>query len=177
MRIALFIILIFVTESLIAQRYKSVEGSITFFSDATIEDITATNKKGISIFDAGNGEIAFLVTISDFDFDKSLMKEHFNEKYMESDKYPKATFKGSILGYDSNVKGDQEVTARGALTIHGQTKNINTTGVISFSDSHLTMTASFMVELEDYNIKIPKLLWQNIAERVEVTIKYTYQAL
>lgn len=167
----------FVAESLIAQRYKSVEGSITFFSDATIEDITATNRKAISIFDASNGEIAFLVTIIDFDFDKSLMKEHFNEKYMESDKYPKASFKGSILDYDSNVKGDQEVTATGLLTIHGQTENINAKGVISFSDSHLTMNASFMVELEDFNIKIPKLLWQNIAERVEVRIKYTYQKL
>lgn len=159
---------------MIAQRYKSEEGSITFFSDASIEDITATNTKAISIFDVSSGEVAFLVTINDFDFDKSLMKEHFNEKYMESDKYPKATFKGRIMDYDSKVKGDQEVTAKGELTIHGQTKSINVTGVISFNDNRITMDSSFMVELEDFNVKIPKLLWQNIAERVEVTIKFIY---
>ena len=82
------------------QRYFAEKSLITFYSDGVVEDITAKNEKVTSIFDAMKGDIAFLMSIKDFQFEKKLMQVHFNEKYMESEKYPKSTFQGKILGFD-----------------------------------------------------------------------------
>ena len=154
-----------------------VSGTVSFFSDATIEDIAATNTLCNSLFDSSTGSVAYIITISGFEFDKSLMQEHFNEKYMESDKYPKASFKGSITGFDKSVSGEQSVSAKGIMNIHGQSNDLTIPGTIQFDNGTVTMKATFMVELADYKIKIPKLLWQNIAERVEVNVEFEYKAL
>lgn len=173
--IASFLLLI--PSLLFAQKYKSQQSVVTFFSDAAIEDIAATNQTSSSLFDASTGAIVFLITISDFQFEKSLMQEHFNEKYMESDKYPKATFKGNIHGFDKNATTDQSVNAIGTLTIHGQSKEIDVKGTLEKQKDVITIKSSFIVELADFKIKIPKLLWQNIAENVEVKIEFTFKAL
>src|SRR5690349_8061189 len=94
-------VLILFSNVVFSQKYVAEKSQITFFSDAALEDITATNKKASSIFNSANGEIVFSVPISEFQFAKSLMQEHFNEKYMESDKYPKSTFQGKIENYDA----------------------------------------------------------------------------
>lgn len=177
MKVCMAILLLSVSVPLTAQKYKSDQSTVTFFSDAAIEDIAATNKKSSSIFDASKGDIVFLITIMDFQFEKSLMQEHFNEKYMESDKFPKATFKGKVVGFDNNKEGVQDVTANGTLTIHGQTKQIDVSGTLEKQGSSLLLKSAFMVELKDFDIKIPTLLWQNIAERVEVKIDFTYKML
>src|SRR5437868_1139015 len=109
MRSALFFLLLFaVTIFANAQKYTAEKGQITFFSDAAIEDIRAVNTVVGSLFNATSGEIVFIMKIRDFTFDKSLMREHFNEKYMESEKYPKATFQGKINGFKPGVGGDQK---------------------------------------------------------------------
>lgn len=177
MKLYIVVLLLLVNETLIAQKFKSEESIVTFYSEAAIENIAATNEKSSSLFDASTGAIVFLITISDFQFEKSLMQEHFNEKYMESEKYPKATFKGNIQGFDINAAGDQLVNAKGTLTIHGQSKEIDVKGTLDKQKDVITMKSSFIVELADYKIKIPKLLWQNIAENVEVKIEFTYKAL
>lgn len=173
----LLILFVLLSASLTAQKFKSDQSTVIFFSDATIEDITATNEKSASIFDSSTGEIAFLITITDFQFEKSLMQEHFNEKYMESDKFPKATFKGRVSGFEKAVATAQQVNAKGTLTIHGQSKEVNVNGMIEKNGENLVLKSKFMVELADFKIKIPQLLWQNIAERVEVTVNFTYKAL
>jgi hypothetical protein len=160
-----------------AQKYKSETGSISFFSEAAVEDIAAINEKASSLFNSATGEIAFLVTIPDFEFVKSLMQEHFNEKYMESDQFPKASFKGRITGYDMSSDGAQSVNAIGVLTIHGQSKELTTSGKFEIHDGEIKMTSAFVVKLADYNIKIPKLLWRNIAEQVEVKTVFTYRGI
>ncbi|HEY5692395.1 MAG TPA: YceI family protein [Cyclobacteriaceae bacterium] len=177
MKFNFFLLYILFSYSLLAQQFKSAEGQVTFFSDAAIEDISAINKGASSIFDLSNGEIVFLITIMDFTFDKSLMQEHFNEKYMESDKFPRATFKGKVTGFDMTVPGVQQVSAKGMLTIHGRSKEIDVKGSIEKQASLLLLKSAFMVELEDFKIKIPKLLWQNIAERVEVKVDFTYKTI
>lgn len=163
--------------STFAQKYKSKSSEITFFSEAPVENIDATNKDGSSVFDEGKNEIVFSIPIRSFEFDKSLMQEHFNEKYMESEEYPKALFTGKIEGYDKNKSGSQQATAKGDMTIHGVTQPVEITGTISKSGNEIEIQSTFIVRLEDYKIKIPKVLWQNIAEEVEVKIKFIYQSL
>lgn len=157
-----------------AQKFVAEKSVITFFSDALIEDITATNSKTLSIFNKQTGEIAFSVPIREFQFDKKLMQEHFNEKYMESDKYPKATFSGKLLNFDETQTGIQNVKASGKLSIHGVTKDVELSGTVQLSDK-LVLKSKFNVKLADYKIKIPQVVFQNIAEVVEVSVDITYK--
>ena len=159
----------------IAQKFVTEKTYVRFFSDAAIEDITAENRKTSSIFNSSTGEIVFSVPIRDFQFAKSLMQEHFNEKYMESEKFPKATFQGKIENYELEAGGVQEATALGKLTIHGVTKEVEIPGTIEKKNNKLLMKTKFIVKLEDYGIEIPQLLWQNIAEQVEVTGEFTFK--
>jgi polyisoprenoid-binding protein YceI len=157
-----------------AQKYTSEKSTVTFFSSATLEDIKADNTKASSVFDASNGNIAYVVPINEFQFKKSLMQEHFNEKYMETEKYPKSTFQGKIVGFDPNA-ATQNVKAQGKLTIHGVTKDVEIPGTIEKQGDKLVMKSVFIVKLADYKVDIPKLMWQNIAEQVEVTVNFTYK--
>lgn len=158
-----------------AQKFTSDRGYVKFYSHAAIEDITAKNEKVTALFDLATGSIAFVVPINQFVFAKSLMQEHFNEKYMESERYPKSTFQGRIVGYNADVAGEQSVTAQGKLTIHGVTQEVNIPGQITRTDKGVNMAAKFMVELKDYKVEIPRLMWQNIAERVEVTLELSFR--
>ena len=107
----LMLLLGLVSYSAYAQIYRSYDTFTSFFSEARLEDIKADNKEGIAIFNAETGELAFSVPIKGFQFRKSLMQEHFNENYMESHKYPNATFKGSIINYEGLIPGKKEVVA------------------------------------------------------------------
>jgi len=158
-----------------AQKYSTEQTFVSFFSDAAIEDITAENKKAAGVFNSATGDIAFSVPIKEYQFEKSLMKEHFNEKYLETEKYPKSTFQGKVSGYDPNATGTQTVSSKGKLTIHGETKEVEIPGTIEKQGNKLLMKSKFIVKLEDYNIAIPQLLWQNIAEQVEVTADFTFK--
>lgn len=164
-----------VSLSLSAQKYTTEKTFVSFFSDAAIEDISAENTKTVGVFNSATGDIAFSVPIKDYEFEKSLMKEHFNEKYMESEKFPKSTFQGKVTGYDPNATGPQNATSKGKLTIHGVTKEVEIPGTIEKQGEKLLMKSKFIVKLQDYKIAIPKLLWQNIAEQVEVTVDFTFK--
>jgi polyisoprenoid-binding protein YceI len=160
-----------------AQKFTSDKTYVKFFSDAAIEDITAENTKSSSIFNEATGDVVFSIPIKEFEFAKSLMKEHFNEKYMETEQFPKSTFQGKISGYQSTTTGEQKATAIGKMTIHGVTQDIQIPGTMVNANGLLTMKAKFMVKLVDYKIKIPQLLWKNIAEEVEVTVEFNYKPL
>ncbi len=177
--VKLFLIGSLVTSTFLvnAQKYTTVSSSISFFSDAAIEDIKAENTKTLSIFNVATGDVAFSIPIKDFEFEKSLMKEHFNEKYMETEKYPKATFQGKVTGYSSSLTEDQIVTATGKLTIHGVTKDVTLSGSLKFSEEKIEAKSLFKIALADYKIKIPQLLWQNIAEEVEVSLNFIYKPI
>lgn len=160
-----------------AQKYAAEKSFVSFYSKATIEDITAENTKSQSIFNAATGEIVFAIPIQEFQFAKSLMKEHFNEKYMDTEKYPKSTFQGKITGFDIHATGSQQAKASGKLTIHGVTQEIDVPGTVEFVDGKVMVKSSFIVKLETYNITRPQLMWQNIAEQVEVKIEFTYKPI
>jgi len=159
----------------IAQKFKSTVGTIKFYSEELLEDITAINNKVKSIFDSETGQIVFSVTMTGFEFEKSLMQEHFNEKYLESDKYPKATFNGTIIGFEVN-KMNPDVETEGELEIHGVKNRVKVRGKLDFIGDNLIMHSIFMVKLVDYKITVPKLMFQNIAEEIEVTIDIEYKA-
>jgi hypothetical protein len=169
------ILLIFATSAVHAQKYTVEKGSIIFFSKATLEDIKAENQKVVSLFNSETGAIAFSVPIVEFQFEKSLMQEHFNEKYLESDKFPKATFQGTLANVQMNSAEEQVVKATGKLTIHGVTKEVAFPGTFQHKNGKVIMTSTFMIRLEDYQVAIPQLMWQNIAEEVEVSLSFIYK--
>ncbi len=158
-----------------AQKYVLEKGAITFFSDATVEDIAAKNEKASSIMNVQTLDIAFSVPIREFQFEKKLMQEHFNEKYLESEKFPKSTFTGKMVGFNSAAKGIQQVKAQGKLSIHGVTTAVEISGTAEVQSDKIILKSKFIVKLADYKIKIPQLMWQNIAEQVEVTVDFTYK--
>ena len=159
---------------IIAQKYISEKSEVVFFSEAPMENIEAHNKNATSVFDASSGEIVFSVPIKSFQFEKSLMQEHFNENYMESDKFPKSTFKGKVSGFQ-NKEGIQKVSAEGSLLIHGVTKNVKVTGDMQVKEGKIFLNAKFPVSVAEYDIKIPKIVFYNIAEVVDVTLNFQYK--
>jgi polyisoprenoid-binding protein YceI len=172
---AVLVLVLTVCISAVAQKYTAAKSFISFYSHAAIEDITADNKKVSSILNVATNDIVFSVPINEFKFAKSLMQEHFNEKYMESDKYPKATFSGKVSGFDPSKSGVQKAKANGKLTIHGVTRDVEIPGTLEKQGESLQLKAKFVVKLADYKIEIPQLLWQNIAEQVEVTADFLYK--
>lgn len=159
------------------QRFFAEKSTVTFFSDGVIEDIAATNTKVTSIFDVTKGDIAYLLSIKDFQFEKKLMQVHFNEKYMESEKFPKSTFQGKVTGFNISVSGEQQVKAVGKLTIHGVTKEVELPGTAEVKGNQVFVKAKFMVKLKDYSITVPQIVWQNIAQQIEVKVEFIYRPL
>ncbi len=158
------------------QKYNATSSNVRFFSSAPLEDIEANTTTAKSIVDMKTGEFAYAIKIKDFKFDKSLMQEHFNENYLESEKYPEATFTGKILDW-SGKKGKQEVIAQGNLTVHGITREVAIKSTINYEDNKVSIQSVFPIKLVDHKIKIPKAVFYNIAEEVEVTIKFDYEAI
>lgn len=169
----LFSLLVLGFTSIQAQKYFTRDGKITFSSDTPIEKIEAHNQKATCVLNAADGRMEFAVLIKAFQFEKALMQEHFNENYMESATYPKATFKGQISNIeaiDFSKDGNYEVTVAGDMTIHGVTQAVSTTGNILVKDGKLSADATFETKPGDYDIKIPAVVRKNIAEIVQVTV-------
>lgn len=156
-----------------AQRYTVEKSTVSFFREASVEDIAATNTKATGTLDPHSNELAFDVPVEEFQFKKSLMKQHFNEKYLESSTYPTATFRGRISGFSESMTGEQRVKATGLLTIHGVSREVTLEGRCTSTGDGLKLTAKFLVRLEDYRVRIPTLFWKTVAESVDVTVEFT----
>ncbi|MBW4891395.1 YceI family protein [Mucilaginibacter sp. HMF5004] len=155
--------------------YVCKNAKISLFSKAPIEDIEAISNKGASVFNATTGELAFNVQIRSFQFPKSLMQDHFNTEYMDSDKFPAAGFKGKIQEkIDVTKDGNTAITVVGDLTVHGVTKARTIPGMVTIKSGIITMTAEFMVKCADHNIHIPTIVFHNIAETIKMNVAATY---
>jgi hypothetical protein len=161
-------------------KYFTRTGNISFYSKTPLEDIQASNRQVASIIDFSNGEIVFSVLMKSFSFPKALMQEHFNENYVESDKYPKSTFKGKISNVQSvNVEksGVYPVDIEGELTLHGVSKPVKTTGTLEVKDNKIYGKSQFTVAVADYNIEIPRLVRDNIAKNVDIQVDMVYEPM
>ena len=170
MRLFLLLALLFFGTSLQAQRFATREAHIAFLSETPIEDIRAESREASAIFDAETGQLAFQVPILSFHFPKALMEEHFNENYMETERYPKATFRGQVMDLDLSADGPQAVRATGTLEMHGVAVERDITGCMENTGSGWRIEAAFDVPCADHDIAIPKVVSENIAEVIGVTL-------
>lgn len=149
------------------------DGNTKFTSEAPLELIKAQSNKTTGVIDCANKTVAFSIDIDSFDgFNSGLQKEHFKENYMETERYPKATFKGKLIeDVDFNKNGTYAVRAKGIFNIHGTEKEKIVKVKITVKDKEILVDASFEVPLEDHNIKIPKVVNQKIASIIMVEVK------
>jgi polyisoprenoid-binding protein YceI len=161
-------------------KFLTNEGTVRFYSHTAIEDITATNNQVAAVIDAESGEVAIIVVMTEFQFEKKLMQEHFNENYVESEKFPKATFIGRIENNESvdySAQGTYPVKVSGEMTIHGVTREISSEGTLEVTGEGITARTRFLLNPEDYDIKIPRVVRNNIAENMEITAEISGQPM
>lgn len=158
--------------------YMSKSAVISFFAGTAVEDIDATNEKALSFFNTETGEVVISIPNKDFHFRRSLMEEHFNENYMETGKFPKSEFKGkinNIKSFNFTEAGPFQVSVTGQLNIHGVSKERTIDVTVRKEGNRLIAETKFKVQLEDHKIDRPKILWEKIAESVEVNANLAYE--
>lgn len=157
-----------------AQKYFTNKGVTTFYSSTPVEDIKATNKQTSALINTDENSLVCIMENTKFVFPKALMQEHFNENYMESDKYPKSSFTGKYnKKIDPAVDGKYSVTVTGKLSIHGTLKEVSIPATIEVKNGQIIGHSVFKVKTKDYNIKVPTVVVSKIAEEIQVTIDFT----
>jgi polyisoprenoid-binding protein YceI len=153
------------------QQYYSRTGMVGFHASTPLEDITAENDQVYVIVDVSKKQLAFSSLLKGFIFPKELMQEHFNENYVESDKYPKATFTGSFSGdVDLHKEGRYAVRVKGELSVHNTTKMVEAPATLEVKGGTLIATAQLVVKPEDFQIAIPSVVRNKIAKEVTVNV-------
>ncbi|MDH3710578.1 MAG: YceI family protein [Cyclobacteriaceae bacterium] len=141
------------------------------------ENIEAHNGQTSAVLDTQTGALAVSIPVSGFKFEKALMQEHFNENYMETGKYPKAIFRGQIEDFSNmDFSEPTPVKISGEITIHGVTKAIQLEGTLGKQHENMVGNAAFELNVADFDIKIPKVVINNIAETVQVMIDLEFKA-
>ncbi len=161
--------------SVYAQKYIEKKGQIIFeASEKLFEPVKAENNAVTAILDIETNQIAGLALIKGFHFKNSLMEEHFNENYIESETYPKATFKGKLLNFDASIltKNSLEVMIEGKLKLHGKEKEIRTPLSIQKINDILILKGSFKVVPADFDIEIPSIVRNKIAKEIIVQLEF-----
>jgi polyisoprenoid-binding protein YceI len=161
------------TQGSAQSRYFTKSGDITFDASGAMEDIKAENKKATFVLDAKTGAIELAVLLKAFEFDRALMQEHFNENYVESDKYPKSTYKGKIADFanvDLSKDGTYPVKISGQLNIHGETKAVPASGTFVVKGGKVSGKASFTILLSDFDIEITSLVKDKISKTVNINV-------
>lgn len=156
-------------------KYLTKTGIINFEASVpSVEEVKAVNKSVTAILNADNGEFAALVFVKGFRFKNALMEEHFNENYAESDTYPKSTFKGKIKDFSvDKLKSTTAFKIDGTLTFHGKTKQVNDVIINIIKDKDIiSAMGDFKVSVSDFDIKIPKIVRDKVAEDVNVSFNF-----
>ena len=177
----LFISILAVSISANAQdRYITRSAKVHFFSKTDMENIEAVNTKGTCVVDFKTGQIEVAVLMKAFEFEKELMMEHFNENYVESDKFPKSTFKGTIAdigSVDFGKNGNYPVKIKGQLTLHGITKDVLADGSFEVKEGKLSGKSSFIITLADYKIVVPSVVKDNISKTIKIDISAAFEKM
>lgn len=163
------------------EKFFTKSGKIFFkCTKSPLEKIEAVNKSGICVLDTKTGNLQFAVMMKGFEFEKALMQEHFNENYVESNKYPKADFKGQIVNNEEikyNADGSYAAKVKGVLTIHGETKDVETSGIIQIKNGKLSATTDFIIQLSDFKISIPSLVSDKVSNTVSISVDCSLELL
>lgn len=168
-------VLVLLTNTSFSQIYLCKNGNISFFQETSVEDIEARSSRLLSILNTENNMIVYKVDMESFIFEKSLMRDHFNENYVESGKYPTALFRGMINEkIDWSKDGEYNITSIGDMTMHGVSKRITEKGKLTIKNGEINITNYFTIKFTDYDVKIPSLLTKQLAESVEVSINCIY---
>lgn len=174
--IVISVILLIIGVNSFAQDKKITKtGTITFEASVpSFEEVKAKNESVTCVLNTKTGEIASLVLMKGFRFKIALMEEHFNENYIESDKYPKATFKGTIQGFNWNIIGNspKEFKMNGKLELHGKSNEINTVVLLRKIDESLEIIANFNLNSDDFNIEIPSVLAKKVSKTIKVKANF-----
>lgn len=174
-KITLLFLLLLTQFSFAQEEMITHSGIVNFEASVPLfEEVKATNQTSSCVLNTSNGAITDVVLIKDFRFKIPIMEEHFNENYLESNRYPKAIFKGKILGFNINIIGKQlkEFRMKGKLEIHGTIKEISIPVYIKKEGDGLEISSNFKVNINDFNIKIPKVLSIKIAENASIKTKH-----
>jgi len=168
-------ILIMGSNTLFAQMYMTRTGKIDFnaTSKKSSEKIEAVNNEIANVINAKTGDIVFQVLVKSFKFESELMQEHFNENYMESDKYPKSEFKGNISNINEvnfSKDGTYNVTVAGKLTIHGVPKDVSVPGTLTVKGKMVNAKAKFTIVLKDYKVEVPSLVADKVNKEAIITL-------
>jgi polyisoprenoid-binding protein YceI len=163
-----------------AKYYSTKSGQAYFDAGTGIEDIKGINKSTTSVIEPSTGKIQFSLQIKGFEFKSQLMQDHFNENYMESDKYPNSTFKGNITNIENvsfTKDGTYPVTVKGILEMHGVKKDIETKGTLKVSGENVIANADFNVQMADYKIDVPSVVGDKLSKTAKIKINCTYKPL
>ncbi|HSD13788.1 MAG TPA: YceI family protein [Flavobacterium sp.] len=138
----------------------------------SFEEVKAENKTTTVVLNTDNGDIAALALMKGFRFKIALMEEHFNENYIESDKFPKATFKGKVVDFDMSKlsETEKEFTIKGTLELHGKSKKISVPAKIKKSGDAISLTTAFSVNSDDFDIEIPSVVSKKVSKTVNIDV-------
>lgn len=176
-------VLIFLAFSMVISaqgKYLTHSGTVRFYSHTAIEDITAENNSVSSVIDAATGELVIIIRMTEFKFKKKLMQEHFNENYVESETFAKATFKGRIVNnadVDYSSKGVYRVEVEGEFNLHGVSNMLSTEGTLEVNEKGILARTKFLLNPEDFDIKIPGVIRKNISEHLEITAELSHRPI
>lgn len=178
--VLLIILLLGISAVATAQdRFVTKSGHIWFYSKTPLETIEAHNNQVATVISTKKGTIAFDIIMKSFKFQRALMEEHFNENYIESEKFPKCTFTGKFLDFDLNnftKPGTYKVTVEGDMTMHGVTKHVKEAGTLEIKEGSIYAKSKFHIIPQDYNINIPGIVKDKIAANMEINVDIQYQA-
>jgi len=163
-------------------KYFTKNGIIIFDATTTTspEKVTAINKSASCVLDTKTGNIQFSILMKGFEFEQALMREHFHENYLESEKFPKAIFKGQLsdpskVNYSKN--GTYEVNVKGQMIMHGETKELEAKGKLLVNNGRITLSANFSVVLADYKVLVPRLVGDKVAKTANIKVDCILQVL
>ncbi len=160
-----------------AQKIFTKTAAVKFSANSNLEKIEGNTNTASTAIDKSSGNIEFALLVKSLKFEKALMEEHFNENYMESTKFPKATFKGKITN-NADIKwetdGKYSAKIAGQLTVHGVTKDINTVAEVTIKAGVATTSSKFSIEVADYGIEIPSLVKDKVAKTAKIEVSAIY---
>jgi hypothetical protein len=177
----LFLLLILCTQQLLSQdKFFTKTGTITIdaTTNASLETVHGINRAVSAVLDLKTGNLLFIVLMKGFEFQKALMQEHFNENYVESDKYPKADFKGlveNISALNLSKDGRYLVNVTGMLTMHGRTNRVEAKGTLEVNNGKISASATFPVVLKDYDITVPGLVADKVSKTATIMVDCTLE--